>query len=96
MALEQMQAMPASSQVVVKFREGTGIRLRSGQLAVMASADASSFQNALNEFSIPATAIRKMHTRPEADLDAERTEGQQRSGRELADLNLYRRVPTPR
>ena len=94
MSLQQMELMPATNQVVVKFREGSLIRLRGGQLAGPAGGVAS-IQTALGELNIPGSAIRRMHTVPEAELDAAHEEGQRNSGRQLADLNLYYIIDLP-
>jgi len=95
MTLDQMQSIPSSNRVHVKFREGTDIRLTNGQLRGMASSDAAAFQNILSQRRIPANAIRRMFTRPEADLNNERNEGQQRSGKQLPDLNLWYVIDLP-
>jgi hypothetical protein len=89
MSREQMQAMPASNQVVVKFREGNRVRFNGGQLSGISGPQAAVFENLLREIGIAGTAIRRLHNRPEAELDAERDLAQRRSGRELADLNHY-------
>ena len=39
--------------------------------------------------------IERLFTRPEEELDAEREAAQLRSGRALADLNLYYRITLP-
>ncbi len=95
MTLDQMRPIPSSNRVHVKFREGTVVRLINGQLRGMASSDAAAFQNILTERRIPASAMRRMFTRPEADLDNERNEAQQRSGKQLPDLNLWYVIDLP-
>jgi serine protease len=91
--LEEMQAFRSLNRVIVKFREGSRIRLVDGQLRGMA--DPATFQKVLDEEGIPLSALRKMFTRPERDLDASREEGQRRSGRQLADANLYYIIDLP-
>jgi Subtilase family len=95
MTLPQMQAIPSANRVHVKFREGNVVRFANGQLSGMPSADTASFQNVLGLRGIGPGAIRRMFTRPEADLDRERAEGQQSSGKQLADLNLYYIIDLP-
>src|SRR5688572_24542046 len=68
----QMQAQPTSNQVIVKFREGTSVRLRNGRLSSTSSGDVIAFESTLRELEIPLNAMRRMHTRPEAELEAER------------------------
>jgi serine protease len=96
MTLDQMQSIPTSNRVHVKFREGVIVRLTDGQLSGLPSSDAAAFQNILTQRRIPASAIRRMFTRPEADLDNERNEAQQRSGKQLADLKLWYIIDLPR
>jgi serine protease len=93
-SLEQMQAYQSLNRVIVKFREGTRIRLVDGQLSGVP--DLARFQEALDEYGIPLSAMRKMFTRPEGDLDSRREEAHRRSGRQLADLNLYYSINVPK
>jgi hypothetical protein len=83
MTLAQMQSVPSSNRVHVKFRESNVIRLKNGQLSGTSSTDADALGNILAQRAIPTAGIRRLFTRPEADLDIERQAGQQRSGREL-------------
>lgn len=94
-SLQQMQALPNTGRVIVKFREGNAIRLRDSRLAGMADNDAQAFSSALARFGVAPGAITRTFTRPEAELDAERSAGQQQSGRALADLNLYYTIVLP-
>jgi hypothetical protein len=93
--LPQLQAMPPTQQVVVKFREGLAVRLSGGQLTGLSSGQAAAFRNALSAAGVPAHAVKRMHLRSEAELDAEREKGQRMSGRQLADLNLYYTIDLP-
>jgi len=95
MSLGQMRAMPQSGNVVVKFREGSGIRLRGGRLIGLRGADAARFVNILSETRVATNAIERLHTRPEGELNSEREAAQRESGRELADLNLYYVIRMP-
>jgi serine protease len=91
------------SRVVLKFREGTYVRLRDDRLEVDAgesaaapeAVDLSAFDSILADFGISSDAIEPLHTRPETELNAERTLAQRQSGRELADLNLYYTIDLP-
>ncbi len=96
LTLQQLQSIPASSQITVKFREGSGFRLRNGQLTASEASDVGVFQKTLGELGIPASGVSRLFTRPEETLDAERQEGQQRSGKQLADLNLYYVIDLPK
>jgi subtilisin family serine protease len=83
------------TNIVLKLAEGSGARLREGQLVGIAGADFT----AVNGLLLRATSVSRLFLRPEADLDRERAEliaslGPARLA-ELeppADLNLYYRV----
>ncbi len=91
----EMLALPASRNVVVKFREGSRVRMKSGRLTGLATADATAFVATLRVKGISAGAARRLHGRSEADLDQERLEGERDSGRQLADQNLYYVIDLP-
>ena len=89
-------AMPASDEVVVKFREGTQIRSRMGGLTAAPGVNLELLDQALRTFGLNAGEFEHIHdARSEADLDSERLQAQAKSGRVLADLNLYYRVDVP-
>ena len=88
------------TQIILKFREGSSVRMREGRF--VGADDAQSVRDGLSEIQavlsahgITFDAIKPLHTRPETDLEADRKLGQQRSGRQLADLNLYYVVTLP-
>jgi hypothetical protein len=87
--------MKASNRVVVKFKEGSRVRLRAGRLSGLRSGEAASLSAALVGHRVPMRALRRLHARPEAELDAERAAGERDSGRRLADLNLYYVIDLP-
>ena len=74
-------------KVVVKFTEGSVVRLRDAGLANSGAGDLSPATNMLLQF--PGVTVERMFGRPEAALDEERARGQAFSGRQLADLNNY-------
>lgn len=76
--------------IIVKFREGSRIRLRYGVLISLGDDDVESVLTVLEQYSVDS--IERLFDRPEEDLERERREGQERSGKELADLNLYYRL----
>jgi hypothetical protein len=57
--------------------------------------DLSELEEVLVDFGIPVDAIERLHTRPESELETERQVAQGRSGRQLADLNLYYKLSVP-
>jgi hypothetical protein len=73
--------------IVLKFAEGSGVRLRNGQLVSLNGASLQGLRQVFLNHGQPA--VRRMFSRPEPALDQERAAGQQISGNELADLNLY-------
>ena len=90
LSLPEMQAMPPVNRIVIKFREGSQVRLRDGRLFSATTADvAANVENVIRQTGVAAPELKRLHTLPEATLDAQREEAQRRSGRELADLNLY-------
>jgi len=83
-----------TDRVVVKFSEGSAVRLRGAELAsVTGAADLTAFRQWLDAHL--GSAVSRHFARSEAELDAARERGRQRSGADLADLNLYFRVSLP-
>jgi hypothetical protein len=64
-------------RLVVKFAEGSAL------LAVPAA------ERIVREAGVPARRVQRLFALPQARLDAQRAHGEARSGRALADLNLY-------
>ncbi|MCD4653086.1 hypothetical protein K8T06_04050 [bacterium] len=73
--------------LVVKFNEKTGIRLRDGIFISMNSVDLTELEALLKNY--PVTKIARLFQRPENIYEMEKVIGETRSGRDLADLNLY-------
>lgn len=73
--------------VVLKCAEGSGVRLRSGQLVSINGTPVQGLQQVLGNHGHPA--VRRLFSQTESALEQERNSGEQLSGRELADLNLY-------
>jgi hypothetical protein len=85
----EMSKAATTNRVVVKFREGSGIRLRGGDLVAAPGTDLTELRNTLLGAGITPGQMRRLHARPERELDDERAAAKRRSGRDLADLNLY-------
>lgn len=80
-------------RIVVKFWDNTGIRLQGGVLVPAApSVNVQPLETAV--LAVGAT-LNRLFTLPEATLDAQRQQGIQNSGRQLADLNTYYAVDFP-
>jgi serine protease len=80
--------------VIVKLAEGSEIRLRGRDFHSLQSSPSESFKVSLlrlNELAHRPKIrhVRRYFSRPEAELDTERRNGEHRSRRQLADLNLY-------
>ncbi|MEE9617580.1 MAG: PKD domain-containing protein [Anaerolineae bacterium] len=77
--------------VVLKLREGTQVRLRDDRLTSLVGADLAAVETVLARY--PGLQPVRLFQRLEMTLDQERLHGQQRSGWQLADLNLYYALP---
>ncbi len=73
--------------LVVKFVEGSDVRLREGRFISRNNADLTDTLAVLNQY--PGTRFHRLFSRPETDYELEKIAGETRTGRELADLNLY-------
>lgn len=82
-------AASVSAKVIVKLREGSRERTGSGGVESLRATTVAPLAGALTRRGKSVQALRRLHTRPAAELDAERAAAETRSGIELADLNLY-------
>ncbi len=73
--------------LVVKFREGTGVRLGESGFTAPNGIDLRGFSGVMRDYGDVRTA--RLFSRPESELWNEKIRGELRTGRELADLNLY-------
>jgi hypothetical protein len=83
-----------TDRLVVKFREGTRVRLRNGALT---SLDPSVDLRGLEAFFArhPEITVSRHFHRNEEALDLAQRQGQARTGRQLANLNLYYQLHLP-
>lgn len=95
MDLQQLRALPQTSQVVVKFREGEKVRLDGQRLSGMRSGQTSLLTNALSQAGVSEAAMKPLHEAPPAELERDKETAQRRSGRQLADLSLYFVIDLP-
>jgi serine protease len=93
--LEQLLAKPGANRVVIKFREGSQIRLVNGRLISAVTAEVAAVQALIRQTGLFASLHRLFGDLAEAQLTAQREEAQRISGRVLADLNLYFVLPAP-
>jgi hypothetical protein len=95
-ARTQLRPEHDAARVIVKFREGTRVRRGpGGGLAGTASFDPLALNAVLTRYGLGQSALRRLVQLPETRLDALRTDGERRSGRALADMNLYFRLEVP-
>ena len=73
--------------IVVKFSEGTDIRLRDGRLISLRGHDLGELRALLAQYRI--LEIRRAFVRPEQEFEEEKRRLQEVKGEELADFNLY-------
>ena len=76
--------------IIVKFVEGSRVRARDGRLVSLADRDLADANQILTDR--PDLATSRLFARAEASLERERLEAQDRSGKEMADLNNYYKV----
>ncbi len=95
-------------RIVVKFKEGTGIRLRSGQLQRLTNAPTLptklnltssnlglQLTNIMSNLQNSGLQMKSAFGNNEALLTRLKQIGEQKTGKELADLNLYFNIPIP-
>ena len=85
----EIQAWHSSERIVIKFAEGTEVRLRNGGFASLRNADLSQVKQVLARHGVLMGSVEPIFDRPEQLLAAEKTRGEKNSGQQLADLNLY-------
>ena len=83
------------ARVVLKFAEGSGVRLRGERFVSPRGVGIAATRAVLREAGVEPSAIRPLFPLAESQLEAWREEGQRRAGRELADLNLYYEIELP-
>jgi serine protease len=91
-------ATASASTVVVKFREGSGLRIRAGALVSGAGATratAAELARRLAAAGADLTSARRLIDRSEADLDAERRAIEAAGGTAVPDLNLFYVIKVP-
>lgn len=88
-ALVSQPVDPSHRAVIVKFREGTGIRGRDTS-STAGRTDLAGFRAVLAKY--PGTTVARLFQRSEADLAQEKARVEARSRRQQADLNLYFRL----
>ena len=77
----------ASARVLVKFADGSDVRLRNGSLVSLAGKDMTPLNQVLQRY--PGAGVERLFTRPEADLAREKAEVEALTGKPQPDLNLW-------
>lgn len=91
--LAEMQAVPTTGRVVVKFADGVRVRIAAGRTRGLSSVEDKALRDVLAEAGVSLSDFRRLHARSVAELDAERAASEAESGEALADLNNYYVVP---
>lgn len=76
--------------IIVKFIEGTDVRLRNGKLISLRGHDLATLRATLAQHRV--LELNRLFDSNEQELTGNKYRGQQMSGQELADLNLYYRL----
>ena len=93
---QSMLPRASADRITVKFREGLRVRPDGAAgLKGLSPADADDFAQALEATGAGPAAIRRLHSTPPEQLDADRAEGEAEGGQALADLNLYYVIRLP-
>jgi serine protease len=94
---EQTIATPADRRdvIILKFKEGTGIHLQGQGFAAPNASSLPQLESALERFGVAPDTIKRLFPLPEQEVRQMREAAQARSGRELADLNLYYSIELP-
>ncbi|MEK6776778.1 MAG: MopE-related protein [bacterium] len=74
-------------KIVLKFVEGSKVRLRGKELVSLGDDNLEDVYRVLRRE--PTLKVKRLFSRPEEELARDKKEGQRRSRKELADLNLY-------
>jgi len=83
----------SKERVHLKFREGTTVRLRAGEFVGQPSQELSGLASLLAR--CPGVRIQRLFSRPEATLAADQARLEAKTGKDLADLNLWYRLILP-
>jgi subtilisin family serine protease len=77
----------------LKFAEGTAVRLRAGRFVTLSDDDLTGLNQALD--LAPGWRAHRMVTRAENEVASDRADNEARSGRRLADFNLWYELTVP-
>lgn len=83
------------NRVVVKFVEGSDVRMRPAGLVSLRGENLAAVRAVLARHRVGNNEIRRYFTRPENELDDEKRRGEALGRRQLADLNAYFEILVP-
>ncbi len=86
-----LRASDSREALILKFTEGTRVRLRGRSFSAVRS-DLTAVHSTLSRAGVDMSQVGRLFTLPESSLDEMRERGLARSTRSLADLNLYYRI----
>lgn len=84
-----LQPWQNRERIVVKFRENSAVALIGGQLQSAAGLNLIRLNNVLSRHSITQKQLQRYFDQPTSQLSQMKLQGEARSKRELANLNLY-------
>jgi len=76
--------------IVVKFIEGSNVRLRNGKLTSLSNSPMEDVNKLFDQY--PLTGIERQFTQPEEEIAAEQKQLEEENGTDVPDLNLYYRL----
>jgi hypothetical protein len=77
-------------RIILKFHEGTDVRLRDGKLLSLKNFDLSPFESALDAY--PEPQIVRLSSRSEEELAQEKVRLEAKTGRQETDMNLFYKI----
>jgi len=86
----ETEASSGPTLVVVKFAEGTDIRLRDGKLVSLSSGSIPELDKLFEKY--PITSIERQFTQSEEEIAQEKADLESQTGEDIPDLNLYFRI----
>ncbi len=76
--------------IVVKFSEGSDVRLRNGKLVSLSNASVEDVNQLFDQY--PLSNIERQFTQPEQEIAKEQEQLEIETGEDVPDLNLYYRL----
>lgn len=85
----ELAATPSVGAIVVKFREGSAVRLEGARATAAPGVSLAEVGAVLGRAGADLADLTRLHAASPERLDADRQRARETAGRQLADLNLY-------